>query len=99
MTDQQLEENIAVVIEAICKHRNSALGPFINRATLTLIPSQHFITIDVDKYTLKPTAEETESVCFFSFIFKIYFNFLARKTQRKEEKGKSCCGAECWERK
>lgn len=70
MTDQQLEENIAVVIEAICKHRNSALGPFINRATLTLIPSQHFITIDVDKYTLKPTAEETESVCFFSFILK-----------------------------
>jgi hypothetical protein len=73
MTDEQLEENIATVIKTICQHRNPALGPFINRVTLSLIPQKHFLSIDVDKYVLKPTEEQLEEVyfLFYSHLFCI----------------------------
>lgn len=53
MTDQEIEENIAIIIDAICKHRKLDLGPFINRATLALLPSKTFIPVDVEKYVPK----------------------------------------------
>ena len=34
MPDEQIEENIATVVKAVCSHRNAALGPFINRSVV-----------------------------------------------------------------
>ncbi|KAI6221284.1 39S ribosomal protein L1, mitochondrial [Aphelenchoides fujianensis] len=62
MPDEQLEENIRTVIEAICRHRNPALGPFVNRALLTLIPPQNFVPIDVQKFLPVATEEEKEKI-------------------------------------
>ncbi len=87
MSDQQIEENIAVVIGDVCKHRNLMLGPFINRVTLALVPSRHFISIDVEKYVPKPTEAELEAVGHFcnSFIF-CWFQYEERKGRKKKAK-------------
>ncbi|KAI6181313.1 Infertile crescent [Aphelenchoides besseyi] len=58
MPDHELEANIATIIEALCKHRNPALGPFVNRALLTLIPPKNYVPINVTKYLPVPTEEE-----------------------------------------
>lgn len=69
MSDQEIEENVAKVLEAVCKHRNPALGSFVNRVTLTLLPSHSYIPIDVDKYVPKATEEEIENVSIFVFYY------------------------------
>jgi hypothetical protein len=66
MPNEQLEENIAAIIDAVCKHRTPALGPFINRATLATIPTKNFISIDVEKLIPVPTEEDIEYVSFKS---------------------------------
>lgn len=85
MTDEQLEENIATIMNSICQHRNPALGPFINRVTLTLIPSKHYISIDVDKYVLKPTEEQLEDVC-FSILVTLLFFYFSWRSERAERR-------------
>ncbi|KAI6176132.1 hypothetical protein M3Y97_00765300 [Aphelenchoides bicaudatus] len=60
MPDNEVEENIAKILDVVCKHRSPALGPFINRVTLTLLPSHSYIPIDVERYTPKATEEEIE---------------------------------------
>uniref|UniRef100_A0A1I7YUV4 39S ribosomal protein L1, mitochondrial n=1 Tax=Steinernema glaseri TaxID=37863 RepID=A0A1I7YUV4_9BILA len=62
MNGEELEANIATVIETLCKQRNPALGPFINRALMMVIPGDAFIPIDVNKYAPVPTEEEIERV-------------------------------------
>ena len=60
MQDEQIEANISAIISAICAHRNPALGPFINRALLAVIPTQNYIAIDVTRFMPVATEEQTE---------------------------------------
>lgn len=71
MMDQHIEENIAKILEAVCNHRNPALGQFINRVTMTSIPSKIFIPINVDKYLPAPTEEELEKVSSFCLTSRV----------------------------
>lgn len=62
MKDEEVEENLKAVISAICAHRNAALGPFVNRCLLTLIPSKTFVPVDVSQYLPVATEEQIEKV-------------------------------------
>ncbi|VDK82586.1 unnamed protein product [Onchocerca ochengi] len=62
MKDEELEANIAAVIGALCKHRNPALGPFINRALLMVIPGDAHFALDVNPFLPIPTEQEIEKV-------------------------------------
>ncbi|CAD5219013.1 unnamed protein product [Bursaphelenchus okinawaensis] len=62
MSDQQIEENIKAVVEAVCAHRNPALGPFINRCMLTLLPPKVYIPIDVTPYMPVATEEQIDKL-------------------------------------
>lgn len=58
MTDEEVEANIAALVESLCKHRSPALGPFINRATLMVIPDKTCFALDLSKYI--PVATESD---------------------------------------
>ncbi|VDO82732.1 unnamed protein product [Onchocerca flexuosa] len=62
MKDEELEANIAAVIGALCKHRNPALGSFINRALLMVIPGDAHFALDVNPFLPVPTEQEIEKV-------------------------------------
>ncbi|KAL3986190.1 Ribosomal protein L1p/L10e family protein [Acanthocheilonema viteae] len=62
MDDRELEANIAAVIEALCKHRNPALGPFINRALLMIIPGDAHFALNVNPFLPIPTEQEFEKI-------------------------------------
>ncbi|VDM36938.1 unnamed protein product [Toxocara canis] len=62
MSDDELEANIGAVIAAICKHRNPALGPFINRTLMMVIPGDAHFAIDIEKFVPVATAEEIEKL-------------------------------------
>ncbi|VDK48459.1 unnamed protein product [Anisakis simplex] len=62
MPDEEIEANIGSIIKAICKHRNPALGPFINRALMMVIPGDMHLAIDIDKFLPVATPEEIEKV-------------------------------------
>ncbi|MCP9260744.1 39S ribosomal protein L1, mitochondrial [Dirofilaria immitis] len=60
MKDEELEANIAAVIGALCKHRNPALGPFINRALIMVIPGDAHFALNVSPFLPIPTEQEIE---------------------------------------
>lgn len=60
MSDEEIEANVSAVINAVCKHRSPALGPFINRALLMVIPGEAHFAIDVEKYIPVLSEEEIE---------------------------------------
>lgn len=60
MNDEEIEANVSAVIGAVCKHRNPAIGPFINRALLMVIPGEAHFAIDIGKFVPVPTEEELE---------------------------------------
>ncbi|VDN08003.1 unnamed protein product [Thelazia callipaeda] len=62
MTDEELEANIASVIGALCKHRNPALGPFINRALLMVLPGDAHFALNVNPFLPVPTEQEIERI-------------------------------------
>ncbi|VIO99269.1 Uncharacterized protein BM_BM7752 [Brugia malayi] len=62
MNDDELKANIAAVIEALCKHRNPALGPFINRALIMVIPGDAHFALDVNPFLPIPTEQEIEKI-------------------------------------
>uniref|UniRef100_A0AC34GPE4 39S ribosomal protein L1, mitochondrial n=1 Tax=Panagrolaimus sp. ES5 TaxID=591445 RepID=A0AC34GPE4_9BILA len=62
MPDEHLEANIQSIIEAVCKHRSAALGPFINRALMMVIPGEAHFALDIDKYVPAVTEEEIEKL-------------------------------------
>ncbi|CAD5226680.1 unnamed protein product [Bursaphelenchus xylophilus] len=62
MPDEHIQENIRCVVEALCKHRNPALGPFVNRCMMTLIPSKMFIPVDVSRYMPVASEEQIEKL-------------------------------------
>ncbi|CAG9529969.1 unnamed protein product [Cercopithifilaria johnstoni] len=62
MDDEELEANIAAVIGALCKHRNPALGPFINRALLMVIPGDAHFALNISPFLPIPTEQEIEKI-------------------------------------
>lgn len=72
MTDEEIEANIEAIIAALCKHRSPALGPFINRATMAILPHKTYFSLNVDKYVPVATVDEVEKVCIFCFKWFIY---------------------------
>uniref|UniRef100_A0A7E4V339 39S ribosomal protein L1, mitochondrial n=1 Tax=Panagrellus redivivus TaxID=6233 RepID=A0A7E4V339_PANRE len=62
MPDEEIESNLHAIIDAICKHRSPALGPFVNRAVLMTIPGTSFAALDVSKYLPVATEEEIEKL-------------------------------------
>ncbi|MFH4978701.1 hypothetical protein AB6A40_005410 [Gnathostoma spinigerum] len=62
MADVEVEENVAAIIRAICAHRNPALGPFINRLLLMVIPGTAHFAINIDKYVPVATEEQVEKL-------------------------------------
>ncbi|TMS38190.1 hypothetical protein L596_004966 [Steinernema carpocapsae] len=62
MTDEEVEANIATVVDSLCKLRNPALGPFINRALMMTVPGEAHVALDLDKYIPVPTADQIEQV-------------------------------------
>ncbi|KAL3097937.1 hypothetical protein niasHS_000672 [Heterodera schachtii] len=63
MSDEQIEENVAVIVDILCKMRKAVLGPFINRASLITAsagPQQSFFPVDVSPWEALPTEEEIE---------------------------------------
>ncbi|KAM3716181.1 39S ribosomal protein L1 [Dirofilaria immitis] len=62
MKDEELEANIAAVIGALCKHRNPALGPFINRALIMVIPGDAHFALNVSPFLPIPTEQEIEKI-------------------------------------
>ncbi|VDK78796.1 unnamed protein product [Litomosoides sigmodontis] len=62
MNDAELEANIEAVIKALCKHRNPALGPFINRALVMVIPGDAHFALNVDPFLPIPTEQEIEKL-------------------------------------
>uniref|UniRef100_A0AC35UCT4 39S ribosomal protein L1, mitochondrial n=1 Tax=Rhabditophanes sp. KR3021 TaxID=114890 RepID=A0AC35UCT4_9BILA len=62
MSDQEIENNIQTILEAVCKNRNPALGPFINRALMMVSPGEEHVALDVQKYLPVPTEEELEKI-------------------------------------
>lgn len=62
MPDDQIEANIQSIIEAVCKHKNAALGPFINRALMMVVPGEAHYALDIEKYLPIPTEEEIEKL-------------------------------------
>lgn len=62
MPDEHVEANMEAVIEAVCKHRSAALGPFINRALMMVIPGEAHFALDINKFLPIPTEEEIEKL-------------------------------------
>ncbi|CAJ0567560.1 unnamed protein product, partial [Mesorhabditis spiculigera] len=62
MSDDQLEENIAAIVQALCVHRSPALGPFINRCLMMTIPGEAHFALDVKKWEPVATEEELEKM-------------------------------------
>uniref|UniRef100_A0AC34QH75 Sphingolipid 4-desaturase n=1 Tax=Panagrolaimus sp. JU765 TaxID=591449 RepID=A0AC34QH75_9BILA len=62
MTNEQIEGNIEAIVEAVCKHRSAALGPFINRAVLMVIPGSMYFPVDIQRFYPQPNEEELEKI-------------------------------------
>uniref|UniRef100_A0A0N4ZH13 39S ribosomal protein L1, mitochondrial n=1 Tax=Parastrongyloides trichosuri TaxID=131310 RepID=A0A0N4ZH13_PARTI len=62
MMDEEVEINIKTIIDTICKLRNPALGPFVNRAVMMIDKSNYFVPLNIDSYLPVPTPEELEKV-------------------------------------
>jgi hypothetical protein len=62
MPDEHVEANIEAVITATCRHRNPALGPFINRAVLMTIPGESFFAIDTSHWHPEPTESQIKLI-------------------------------------
>uniref|UniRef100_A0A0N4UFM4 39S ribosomal protein L1, mitochondrial n=1 Tax=Dracunculus medinensis TaxID=318479 RepID=A0A0N4UFM4_DRAME len=58
MLNEEIEANIKAVVKATCKHRNPALGLFINRAVLMATPGDAYFSINIDHFCPVPTAED-----------------------------------------
>lgn len=72
MTDDEIEANVKVIIQALCKHRNPALGPFINRARLICRGVRHPYSIDLTEFMPVASEEQLEK--------------MGRKKKKKKEK-------------
>uniref|UniRef100_A0A914WI12 Mitochondrial ribosomal protein L1 n=1 Tax=Plectus sambesii TaxID=2011161 RepID=A0A914WI12_9BILA len=77
MPPDELEMNVNCLIEAVCKHRNAVLGPFINRAVLMVVPGDEYFSLKIDHLLPVPTAEEIE---------KFEKQKKKKKKEKKEEK-------------
>lgn len=62
MSDNEIEANIGAIVAAVCKHRNPALGPFINRALMMVVPGEAHFALDIGKFEPVPTPEEIEKL-------------------------------------
>jgi len=62
MPDKHIEENARAVVTAVCKHRNPAIGPFINRALLMTIPGTVHVAINVNDWLPVPTELQKKQV-------------------------------------
>uniref|UniRef100_A0A183EUT2 Mediator of RNA polymerase II transcription subunit 25 n=1 Tax=Gongylonema pulchrum TaxID=637853 RepID=A0A183EUT2_9BILA len=62
MADEELEANVAAVIGAVCAHRNPALGPFINRALLMVIPGDAHFALNITPFVPIPTEQQIEQI-------------------------------------
>uniref|UniRef100_A0A914I7X2 Ribosomal protein n=1 Tax=Globodera rostochiensis TaxID=31243 RepID=A0A914I7X2_GLORO len=63
MPDEHIEDNVEVIVDALCKQRKAVLGSFINRACLITVPAgpqQSFFPIDVSPWEPLATEEELE---------------------------------------
>ena len=62
MPDDQIEANIQAIVEAVCKHRTPALGHFINRAVMMVIPGTMYFPIDIERFYPVATEEELDKL-------------------------------------
>ncbi|KAE9551743.1 hypothetical protein FO519_005054 [Halicephalobus sp. NKZ332] len=62
MPDDQVEANIQAIVEALCKHRSPALGPFINRAVMMTIPGDMYFSIDIERFYPVATEDELDKL-------------------------------------
>lgn len=62
MPDEEIEANIQAIVGAVCNHRNPALGPFINRAVMMVIPGSMYFPIDIERFYPVPTEDEIEKL-------------------------------------
>uniref|UniRef100_A0A0K0FZZ4 39S ribosomal protein L1, mitochondrial (inferred by orthology to a human protein) n=1 Tax=Strongyloides venezuelensis TaxID=75913 RepID=A0A0K0FZZ4_STRVS len=51
MNDEEILTNTQTLIEALCKLRDPELGPFINRAVMTIGKNSYYVPVDVREYT------------------------------------------------
>lgn len=70
MLNEEIEENIAEIVKSLCKNRSPALGPFINRATLMVLPEKMYFSLDLSKYVPVATKEDIEKVIKFKTLQK-----------------------------
>jgi len=62
MSDDHIEANIATIIGSLCKLRNPALGPFVNRALLMTVPGEAHFAINIDHFLPEVTEADEEKV-------------------------------------
>uniref|UniRef100_A0A0N5AVZ8 Ribosomal protein n=1 Tax=Syphacia muris TaxID=451379 RepID=A0A0N5AVZ8_9BILA len=62
MTNDQIEANIGALVAALCKHRNPALGDFINRAVLLALPSQSYFAMNLKAFVPAVTEADEQKV-------------------------------------
>ncbi|KAL1226808.1 hypothetical protein TSPI_05752 [Trichinella spiralis] len=61
MPDDDLEENMKTVIQTVYPLRSPALGPFIERAVLMVVPTvMEYFEIDLSPYLPEPTDEDEQ---------------------------------------
>ena len=60
MPNEELEANAGALVSELCKQRNPALGPFINRALLMTIPGRTYYSVDISAW--EPIASEEDTV-------------------------------------
>ncbi|KRX39162.1 39S ribosomal protein L1, mitochondrial [Trichinella sp. T8] len=61
MPDDDLEENMKAVIQTVYPLRSPALGPFIERAVLMVVPTvMEYFEIDLSPYLPEPTDEDEQ---------------------------------------
>uniref|UniRef100_A0A915DTN0 Ribosomal protein L1 n=1 Tax=Ditylenchus dipsaci TaxID=166011 RepID=A0A915DTN0_9BILA len=73
MPDEELEANISALLRALCSHRNSALGHFVNRTVMTVLPLSSYYAVDVTNYVPKASQADVEKL-------------EARKNRKKKDK-------------